>query len=207
MGEGWERVGEGWERVGEGWERVGEGWERVGEGWDRVGGGWGRVGEGWQRVGEGWDRVGEGSERVVRARHVDAIRYVHTFILVKHLFVYDNEYLCVIGSVYHAEILCHISQTSNTIFVVAGALIVWRSIQLCGDYCVPFLCCFVFKQWRAQHSSNATFFCLHPVCSSSSAHKTPPPPSAREVHKRCFCQDKRKERKRAAVSVVMHRIS
>ena len=144
---------------------------------------------------------------MVPARHSDARRYVHTFILVKHLFVYNNEYLCVIGSVYHAEILSHISQRSNTIFVVARALIVWRSIQLCGDYCVPFLCSFVFKQRRVQHSSNASFFCLHPLCSSSSAHKTPAPPSAREVHKRCFCQDKRKERKRAAVLVVMHRIS
>ena len=43
-------------------------------------------------------------------------------------------------------------------FVVAEALIVWRSIQSCGDYCVPFLCCFVFKQCRVQHSSNASFF-------------------------------------------------
>ena len=76
-------------------------------------------------------------------------------------------------------------------FVVAGALIVWRSIQTCGDYYVPFLCCFVFKQWRVQHSSNASFFCLHLACSSrgsesSSAHKIPEPPSAREVHNVVF---------------------
>ena len=56
---------------------------------------------------------------------------------------------------------------------------------------LPFLCCFVFKQWRVQHSSNASFFCLHPVCSSkgsesSNAHKTPALPSAREVHNVVF---------------------
>ena len=103
----------------------------------------------------------------------------------------QEKYLCVIGSVYHGEILSHISQRSHTMFVVARALIMWRSIQSCGDYCVPFLCCFVFKQWRVQHSSNASFFCLHLACSSresesSSAHKILDPPSAKEVHNVVF---------------------
>ena len=74
-------------------------------------------------------------------------------------------------------------------FVVSGALIVWRSIQSCGDYSVPFLCCFQTVESSTQFK--CILFFLHPACSSrgsesSSAHKIPDPPSAREVHNVVF---------------------